>query len=92
MNGVVRARIDQDIQDTAAAVLADIGLTVSDVLRMVLTRIAKEKMIPTELFRPNATTVAAMEDARQITRSRTSRFKTPKDLVDAIGAENEEAD
>ena len=32
-NAVVRARIDEDIKDEASAVLASMGLTVSDALR-----------------------------------------------------------
>jgi len=34
----VRARIDEKLKEEAAAVLADMGLTVSDVVRIVLTR------------------------------------------------------
>jgi DNA-damage-inducible protein J len=34
----VRARIDEAIKDEAAEVLAEMGLTVSDVVRMTLTR------------------------------------------------------
>src|SRR3546814_7175112 len=34
----VRARIDETLKDEAAAVLAELGLTVSDVVRMTLTR------------------------------------------------------
>lgn len=40
---VVRARVDETLKNEAAAVLADMGLTVSDVVRIALTKIAKEK-------------------------------------------------
>lgn len=63
-NAVVRARIDEHIKDEAAAVLAAMGLTVSDAFRIMLTRIAREKALPFEPLVPNADTIAAMKEAR----------------------------
>ena len=63
-NTVVRARIDAQTKNEAAAVLATIGLTVSDAFRMLLVRIAREKALPFEPFVPNAETIAAIEEAR----------------------------
>ena len=67
-NDYVRARIDPAIKREAAAVLAGMGLTVSDVCRMLLTRVACERRLP---FRddmenagehiPNALTRETME-------------------------------
>src|SRR3546814_20764487 len=37
----VRARIDETLEDEAAAVLSELGLTVSGVVRMTRTRLAK---------------------------------------------------
>ena len=48
INSVVRARIDGQIKVEAEAVLASIGLTVSDAFRMMMMRIAKEKALPFE--------------------------------------------
>ncbi len=45
----VRARVDEDIKNQAAAVLADMGLTVSDLLRITLTKVAKDKTFPFDL-------------------------------------------
>ena len=66
----VRARIDETLKNEAASVLADMGLTVSDIVRIVLTRIAKEKALPFALEVPNAETRAAMEEARSMSRAR----------------------
>lgn len=44
-NTVVRARIDGRVKDEAAAVLAAMGLTVSDAFRLLLVRVAKEKVV-----------------------------------------------
>nr|WP_011265158.1 type II toxin-antitoxin system RelB/DinJ family antitoxin [Leptospirillum ferrooxidans]AAX38511.1 ORF86 [Leptospirillum ferrooxidans] len=52
----VRARIDERLKEEAAVVLADMGLTVSDVVRIVLTRVAKEKALPFEMRVPNKLT------------------------------------
>lgn len=64
-NTVVRARIDGHIKEEAAAVLAAMGLTVSDAFRLMMTRIAAEKALPFEPLTPNAETIAAMKAARR---------------------------
>ena len=61
---LVQARIDGVIKEEAAAVLAAMGLTISDAVRLLLTRVAHEKALPFEPLIPNAVTVAAMKEAR----------------------------
>jgi DNA-damage-inducible protein J len=61
---VVRARIDAKTKDEAAAVLATIGLTVSDAFRLMMIRIAQEKAMPFEPLIPNADTIEAIMEAR----------------------------
>ena len=65
MNTVVRARIDEKTKDEAAAVLAAIGLTVSDAFRLMMMRIAAEKRLPFEPLVPNDETIEAMRAARR---------------------------
>jgi len=64
-NQLVQARIDGAIKEQAATVLESIGLTVSDAVRLMLTKVAQDKALPFEPLIPNATTIAAMEEARQ---------------------------
>ncbi|WP_127079374.1 type II toxin-antitoxin system RelB/DinJ family antitoxin [Rhodomicrobium lacus] len=64
LNQVVRARIDTKTKEDAEAVLAEIGLTVSDVVRLLLIRVAREGALPFDPFVPNKETIVAMEDAR----------------------------
>jgi len=64
-NTVVRARIDEQVKEEAAAALATIGLTVSDAFRLMMMRIAKDKALPFEPLVPNAETVEAMKAARR---------------------------
>ena len=63
-NAVVRARIDEQTKLEAAAVLAAMGLTLSDAFRLLLTRVAREKAMPFEPLTPNEETIAAMREAR----------------------------
>ena len=63
-NAVVRARIDERTKNEAAAVLAAMGLTVSDAFRLLMVRVAKEKALPFEPLTPNAKTIRAMKEAR----------------------------
>jgi DNA-damage-inducible protein J len=84
-NAVVRARIDAHIKEEASVVLAAIGLTVSDALRLLLTRVAQEKALPFEPLIPNATTIAAMKEAR---RGGLASF----DSVDGLMADLDEED
>ena len=60
-----RDGIDERVKDEAAAVLASIGLTVSDAFRLMLVRVAAEKKLPFEPLVPNEETVEAMRAARR---------------------------
>jgi len=48
---VVRARIDRHIKEEATNVLAQMGLSVSDAIRMLLTRVAADKALPFDVNR-----------------------------------------
>lgn len=48
---VVRARIDGQIKEEATNVLAGMGLSVSDAIRILLTRIAADKALPFDINR-----------------------------------------
>ena len=76
-NALVQTRIDSAIKEEAAAVLAAMGLTVSDAVRLLLTRVAHEKSLPFEPLIPNEATIAAMREART---GKLDRF----DSVDAL--------
>ena len=64
-SAVVRARIDEATKTEAAAVLAAMGLSLSDAFRLLLKRIAAEKALPFEPLVPNPETVEAMKAARR---------------------------
>ncbi|HEX7758990.1 MAG TPA: type II toxin-antitoxin system RelB/DinJ family antitoxin [Caulobacteraceae bacterium] len=45
-NALVQTRIDAEVKERAAAVLEQLGLTVSDAVRILLTRTANEGALP----------------------------------------------
>lgn len=45
-SALVQARIDSELKDRAAKVLDRLGLTVSDAVRILLTRVANEGALP----------------------------------------------
>ena len=69
---MVHIRVDEKVKAKAAKTLASMGLTVSDAVRLLLTRIAVEKALPFEVRVPNRETVAAMEAGERGEVSRAS--------------------
>ena len=61
----MQTRNDGPIKEEAAAVLAAMGLTVSDTVRLMLTKIAHEHALPFDPLIPNATAIAAMKEAHR---------------------------
>jgi len=82
---VVRARIDGQVKEKAAKVLADMGLSVSDAIRLLLVRVAAEKALPFEIKVPNAETRAAMVELEQETRE---SFDSVAELMADLNAED----
>jgi DNA-damage-inducible protein J len=60
---MVHVRVDEKTKQRAAKTLADMGISVSDAVRMLLVRVAAEKALPFDVKVPNATTVRAMRAA-----------------------------
>ncbi|MFZ0301300.1 MAG: type II toxin-antitoxin system RelB/DinJ family antitoxin [Terracidiphilus sp.] len=50
-NALVQTRIDPEVKERAAAVLGEMGITVSDAVRILLTRTANEGTLPFSLAR-----------------------------------------
>jgi DNA-damage-inducible protein J len=58
----VRARIDTDTKERAAAALEAMGLSVSDAIRLLMLRVAQERRLPFDVKVPNATTRKAIAE------------------------------
>ena len=82
---MVHVRIDKRTKARAAKALADMGLSVSDAVRVLRTRVAAEKALPFEVKAPNATTAAAMQEARD---GGLPSFRNVSDLTADLKAED----
>ena len=83
-NALVTTRINENIKHEATEVLATMGLTVSDAVRLLLTKVAKEKALPFDIWQPNAETIAAMEEDL----SKAKSFTSVKGLMADLNADD----
>lgn len=79
---VVRARIDIATKTRATEALAEMGLSVSDAIRLLLVRVAADKAFPFAVKVPNATTRSAMDELDQ---GKGQIFKSADDLFEDLG-------
>ena len=77
----VRSRIEPEIKDRAASVLADCCLTLSDAIRLFLRQVVIQRGLPFEIRTPNAETTEAMREARAIGKA---RFADAQELFDDL--------
>lgn len=84
-NQLVQARINGAIKEEAAVVLAAMGLTVSDAVRLMLTKVAREHALPFDPLIPNAVTIATMKESRA---GGLKSFNTIEDLMADLNADD----
>ena len=63
-NVVVRARINLEIKKKASEYLASIGLTISDLIRITITRTANKQALPFDEL-PNKETELALKESER---------------------------
>lgn len=77
----IRSRIEPELKDEAQDVLSRVGLNISDAIRLFLRQVVVVKGLPFEIREtPNATTQAAILEARQVR----ARYDASKDLLDGL--------
>lgn len=81
---MVHVRVDENIKLEATETLALMGLSVSDAVRVFLTRVVAEKQLPFLLKVPNPETHAAMMEADAIANGRKARFATADELLNDL--------
>lgn len=84
-NALVQTRIDGAIKDEAAAVLKGMGLTVSDAVRLMLVRVAREKTLPFDVRTPNA---ATREAIGELEAGKGTRFDSAEALMADLRADD----
>lgn len=83
-SSMLHVRVDDEIKTQASEALASMGLSVSDAVRILLKRVVNDQAFPLELKVPNATTRAAMQEARAIAQARAARFNSADALIDDL--------
>ena len=81
-DSVVRARIDTTTKEKATEALARMGLSVSDAIRLLLTRVATDEAFPFAITSPNAETRAAMKELEE---GKGRVFKSAGELFKDLG-------
>ena len=82
-SSMLHVRVDDETKAQATEALAEMGLSVSDAIRMMLMRVAAEKALPFEVKVPNAVTARTLRKASKgedLTRS-----KNASDLFGKLG-------
>lgn len=62
---IVRARIDPNLKKQATEVLEEMGLSISDAIRLLLVRVVSDRAMPFEIRAPNKETYAALKEAER---------------------------
>ena len=84
-DSTVRARIDTATKERATEALADMGLSVSDAIRLLLIRIAEERRLPFEVKVPNK---ATREAIAELEAGKGEKFDTVADMMAALDADH----
>lgn len=74
----IHARIDTVTKERAAKALAEMGLSISDAIRLLMIRIAEERRLPFKVKVPNATTRKAIAE---LEAGQGKRFANVVDLM-----------
>jgi DNA-damage-inducible protein J len=80
---MIHVRVDEELKVRASDTLEKMGLSLSDAVRLLLTRIAAEQALPFEVRVPNAETVAAMQAGD---RDEVSRATSTAEMIARLNA------
>lgn len=84
-DSVVRARIDTATKERAADALANMGLSVSDAIRLLLVRVADERRLPFAVKAPNKATREAMAE---LEAGKGQKFNSVAEMMAALDADD----
>jgi DNA-damage-inducible protein J len=74
---MIHVRVDENVKAQASETLASMGLTVSDAIRVFLTRVVADQELPFALKAPNASSRVAIAESNEIIKNRPSRLLKP---------------
>ena len=81
---MIHVRVDESVKAQATETLASMGLTLSDAIRVFLTRVVADRELPFAIKAPNAASRAAIAEANKIIKSRRARFATADALLNDL--------
>ncbi len=81
---MVHVRVDEQLKVSAVTTLNDMGLSISDAVRIFLNRVVVEKAIPFEVRVPNAETMAAI---RELESGKGAHFDSIENLMEDLNAD-----
>lgn len=81
---MVHVRVNEQLKVQATEVLSAMGLSVSDAVRVFLTRVVADQGLPFALQVPNAETREAMVESRAMMAAHQARFETADTLFGAL--------
>ncbi|MCA9508350.1 MAG: type II toxin-antitoxin system RelB/DinJ family antitoxin [Myxococcales bacterium] len=81
----VRARIDASTKERAAEALEEMGLSISDAIRLLMLRIADEGRLPFEVRVPNTRTRKAIDELES---GKGKRFKNIKSFMEDLNEDD----
>ena len=81
----VRARIDLVTKERATAVLASMGLSVSDAIRLLMLRVVDERRLPFDIKAPSPITVKAVHE---LEAGKAKRFASVSALMADLNADH----
>ena len=82
MSNQIPVNIEENIHQEAVKVLEIMGLTISDAVHMLLTKIVQEKTLPFDILIFNSQTIDAIKQARN---SNLSSVNNVNELMESLG-------
>ncbi len=89
-SSMLHVRVDEELKEQASQALSSMGLTVSDAVRILLTRVVNDQAFPLELKVPNPTTRLAMLEARQKLATGSAGFESAHELFNELEEKREQ--
>ncbi|MVX57028.1 type II toxin-antitoxin system RelB/DinJ family antitoxin [Parasutterella muris] len=80
----IRVRLDKELKSEASEILSAMGLSISDLVRMTLTKLVAERDIPFSTYVPNEETIAAMNELEE---GKGRKFSNFQELLSAVEKE-----
>jgi DNA-damage-inducible protein J len=81
---MIHVRIDDELKTAAAETLASMGLSLSDAIRVFLTRVVADNEMPFAIKAPNAASRVAIAETEGMIQRRRARFATADELFDGL--------